>query len=53
MLGCTKYKCKEVTGFFYTLASSSFPEKKKIQPTFKTVIDRNCKEKIKSEYISN
>lgn len=29
MLGCTKYKCKEVTGFFYTLASSSFPEKEK------------------------
>lgn len=29
MLGCTKYKCKEVTEFFYTLASSNFPEREK------------------------
>lgn len=29
MLGCTKYKCKEVTVFFYILASSSFTEREK------------------------
>lgn len=51
MLGCTKYKCKEVTVFFIYLLLPAYWEGK-IQPTFMAYIDRNCsKNEIKQNSI--
>lgn len=47
MLGCTKYKCKEVTVFFYTLASSSFTEREKYNLLSRLLLTEIVRKKIK------
>lgn len=47
MLGCTKYKCKEVTSIFYILVSSSFTKREKYNLLSGLILTEIVKNKIK------
>lgn len=52
MLGCTKYKCKEVTSIFYILVSSSFTKREKYNLLSGLILTEIVKNKIK-QHIQN